>query len=140
MRRGLAVTAVGLGLVGAGLGNAPSARTDPDPPAPAYHILGAQDLCNLVYPSSEAMPDPSKQPPAVGLICVRQGGALLRLARDMPAIFSNTFALEPGKAPELPKGSVRVNPTDPLSDWIIPDCYVPDRIDCNPHAPGSIYH
>ena len=54
----------------------------------------------------------------------------------MPAIFNNIFYLEPGKAPELPKGSVRVNPNDPLSDWIIPDCYVPDRIDCNPNAPG----
>ncbi len=140
MRQGLGVTAVGLALIGYGLLGAPPAKTDPDPaPDNGYHILSAQDLCNLVYPSSEAMPDPSKQPPAVGLICVRQGGALLRLARDQPAIFSNTFTLEPGKAPELPKGSVRVNPTDPLSDWIIPDCYVPDRIDCNPHAPGSRY-
>ncbi len=138
MIRGLAVCGVGLALVSAGLGGAPPLRADPDPPAPApaYHILSAQDLCNLVYPSSEAMPDPAKEPPAVGLICVRQGGALLRLARDQPAIFSNTFVLEPGKAPELPKGSVRVNPKDPLSDWIIPDCYVPDRIDCNPNAPG----
>jgi hypothetical protein len=83
------------------------------------------------------MPDPAKQAPAVGLICVRQGGLLLRLARDMPAIVANTFVLEPGKAPELPKGSVRVNPNDPLSDWIIPDCSVPDRIDCNPNAFGN---
>ena len=131
MRRGLAITAVGLGLVSAGLGGAPAPQADP-----GYHILSAQDLCNLVWPSSEAQPDPAKQPPAVGLICVRQGGALLRLARDMPAIFANVFVLEPGKAPELPKGSVRVNPNDPLSDWIIPDCNVPDRIDCNPNAPG----
>ena len=134
MPRGLAVAAVGLGLLSAGFGASP-VRADPDP-GPSYHILSAQDLCNLVWPSSEAMPDPSKEPPAVGLICVRQGGLLLRGARDMPAIFNNTFYLEPGKAPELPKGSVRVNPKDPLSDWIIPDCYVPDRIDCNPNAPG----
>ncbi|MBY0387654.1 MAG: hypothetical protein K2X56_06010 [Mycobacterium pseudokansasii] len=132
MFRELAVGAIGVGLLGAGLFLAPPVQAD-DPP---YHILSAQDLCNLVYPSSEAMPDPSKASPAVGLICVRQGGLLLRLARDQPAIFSNTFALEPGKAPELPKGSVRVNPNDPLSDWIIPDCYIPDRIDCNPNAPG----
>ncbi|MFZ1178085.1 MAG: hypothetical protein WAO15_17795 [Mycobacterium sp.] len=134
MIRGLAVCGLGLGLLSAGLGGAPALRADPDPPP--YHILSAQDLCNLVWPTSEAMPDPAKQPPAVGLVCVRQGGLLLRLARDQPAIFSNTFALEPGKAPELPKGSVRVNPKDPLSDWIIPDCYIPDRIDCNPNAPG----
>ncbi len=132
MIRGLAVCGIGLGLLGAGFGGASPARAD-DPP---YHIMSAQDLCNLVYPHSEAMPDPAKTPPAVGLICVRQGGLLLRLARDMPAIVANTFVLEPGKAPELPKGSVRVNPTDPLSDWIIPDCYIPDRIDCNPNAPG----
>lgn len=132
MRRGLGIAAVGIGFASAGFMGSPPAQAD-DPP---YHILSAQDLCNLVWPSSEAMPDPAKQPPAVGLICVRQGGALLRLARDMPAIFSNSFTLEPGKAPELPKGSVRVNPNDPLSDWIIPDCYVPDRIDCNPNAPG----
>ena len=138
MPRGLAVAVVGLGLLSAGLGGAPPARAA-GPPAPAdppFHILSAQDLCNLVWPSTEAMPDPAKQPPAVGLICVRQGGLLLRLARDQPLIFSSTFTLEPGRAPELPKGSVRVNPSDPLSDWIIPDCYVPDRIDCNPNAPG----
>ncbi|OOK84572.1 hypothetical protein BZL29_0807 [Mycobacterium kansasii] len=46
---------------------------------------------------------------------------LLRLARDQPAIFSNTFTLEPGKAPELPKGSVRVNPKDPLSGICQPE-------------------
>ena len=133
MIRRLAVCGVGLGLLSAGLGAAPPARADDGPP---FHILSAQDLCNLVWPSTEAMPDPAKQPPAVGLICVRQGGALLRLDRDMPLIFTHSFTLEPGKVPELPKGSVRVNPTDPLSDWIIPDCYVPDRIDCNPNAPG----
>ena len=38
--------------------------------------------------------------------------------------------VEPGKAPQLPIGSQRVNPNDPLSDWIIPDCYVPGRADC----------
>jgi len=48
----------------------------------------------------------------------------------MPSLYSNTFPLEPGKAPELPIGSTRVDPNDPVSDWIIPDCYVPGRVDC----------
>lgn len=99
-----------------------------------FHILGTQDLCNLVWPSSEAQPNPKD----FGAICVRQGGVLLLLSRASE-LFNNTFVLKPGNAPELPKESVRVNPADPMSDWLIPDCFVPDRIDCNPSAPGSKY-
>ncbi|MFY1621317.1 hypothetical protein, partial [Micromonospora sp. WMMD736] len=93
-----------------------------------YHILSTQDLCNLVWPASQAQPNPER----FGAICVRQGGVLLRLARAMPDVFTNTFDLDPGSAPELPITSVRINPDDPLSDWLIPDCYVPGRIDCRP--------
>ena len=161
--RGLVAGAVGLGVVGAGFLGAPVAHTDdspalPDPgeqsadpgppgdqapPGPSgayaasggtFHILSTQDLCNLVWPSSEAQPNPIQ----FGAVCVRQGGVLLRLSRDS-ILFNNTFTLAPGRAPELPKESVRVNPADPMSDWIIPDCHVPDRIDCNPAAPGSRY-
>ena len=159
MFRGLMTSAVALGVLGAGLVGAPVAHTDDSPPAPGpaesadpappsdqppsgayaasggtFHILSSQDLCNLIWPSSEAQPNPMQ----FGAICVRQGGVLLRLSRDS-ILFNNTFALAPGRAPELPKESVRVNPADPMSDWIIPDCYVPDRIDCNPKALGSRY-
>jgi hypothetical protein len=119
-----AVGAVGLGFLLAVL-----AATSPAYAGPTgSHVLSAQDLCNLVWPNSEAMPNPRKP---VGLICVRQGGLLLRLARDFPAVVTNTFILEPGRAPELPFNSVRVDPGNPLSDWVIPDCSVPDRIDCH---------
>jgi len=121
--RKLAVGAVGLGVLSAGLLAAPPAHAD----EPPFHILSAQDLCNLVWPSSQAMPNPAD----FGAIsCVRQGGVLLRLARAMPQVYSNTFVLEPGAAPELPMGSVRVDPNDQMSDWIIPDCHVPGRLDC----------
>jgi hypothetical protein len=155
--RGLVATAVTLGFLGAGWVGTPVARTDDSPTAPGpgesadppsdqppsgayaasggtFHILTTQDLCNLIWPSSEAQPNPMQ----FGAICVRQGGVLLRLTRDS-ILFNNTFTLAPGRAPELPKESVRVNPADPMSDWIIPDCSVPDRIDCNPKAPGSRY-
>ena len=153
--RGRTASAVALGVLGVGSMWAPVAHADdppavpaPDPAPPSdqppsgayaasggtFHILSSQDLCNLIWPSSEAQPNPMQ----FGAICVRQGGVLLRLTRDS-ILFNNTFTLAPGRVPELPKESVRVNPADPLSDWIIPDCYVPDRIDCNPKAPGSRY-
>lgn len=119
----IAVGAAGLGVLTAGLAATSPAYAD-DPP---FHILSSQDLCNLIWPGSQAMPDPAKP---VGAICARQGGLLSRLSNSMPSIFRDTRILEPGKAPELPIGSVRVDPNDPLSDWIIPDCYVPGRVDC----------
>ncbi len=123
MLRGIAATAVGLGVLGAGFASTTPAHAD-DPP---FHILSSQDLCSLIWPGSQAMPDPAKP---VGTICARLGGVLSRLSNIMPTIFVDTRVLEPGKAPELPIGSQRVNPNDPLSDWIIPDCYVPGRVDC----------
>ncbi len=123
MLRGVAVTAVGLGVLGAASSATPPAYAD----GPPYHILSSQDLCNLIWPSSQAMPDPSKP---VGTICTRQGGLLSRLARALPGTFQDTVILEPGKSVQLPIGSVRVNPEDPLSDWVIPDCHIPGRIDC----------
>jgi hypothetical protein len=123
MFRGFAVGTVGWGVLCAVLAAAGPAAAD----NPHFHILSSQDLCNLVWPASRAIPDPSKP---VGTICVREGGLLLRLHRDLPDVFANSTELEPGKVPELPWNSVRVNPNDPLSDWIIPDCHVPDRIDC----------
>ena len=160
MFRRLVASAVGLGVLSAGFVGAPLAQADDSPGAPVpgeqspdpgppsaqppsgayaasggtFHILSSQDLCNLIWPSSEAQPNPMQ----FGAICVRQGGVLLRLSRDS-ILFNDTFTLAPGRAPELPKESVRVNPADPLSDWIIPDCNVPDRIDCNTSAPGSRY-
>ncbi|KWX20051.1 hypothetical protein AFM11_32290 [Mycolicibacterium wolinskyi] len=62
------------------------------------------------------MPRPDK----FGTVCARKGGVLERLAKSMPSFVSDTFNLEPGSAVELPVGSVRVNPDDPMSDWIIP--------------------
>jgi hypothetical protein len=123
MMRGIAVTAVGLGVLGSGFAATTLAHAD-DPPV---HILSSQSLCNLIWSGSQAMPDPSKP---IGTICARRGGVLTRLSNMMPTIFMDTRVLEPGKAPELPIGSKRVDPDDPLSDWIIPDCYVPGRVDC----------
>ena len=164
MFRGFMASAVVLGVLGAAFVGAPVGLADSDnansgisdhhdtfaPPAGqpsdqtpsgafaasggTFHILSTQDLCNLVWPDSEAQPSPKD----FGAICVRQGGVLLRQSRASE-LFNNTFTLKPGNAPELPKESVRVNPADPMSDWLIPDCYVPDRIDCNPQAPGSRY-
>jgi hypothetical protein len=123
MLRGITVAAVGLGVVGAGFATTAPGYAD-DPP---FHVLSSQNLCNLIWPSSQAMPDPSKP---VGTVCVRQGGLLSRLAKALPGTFQDTFILEPGKAQQLPVGSVRINPNDPLSDWLIPDCHVPGRVDC----------
>lgn len=123
MLRGLSVAAIGLGILGAVIASAASAHAD-DPP---FHILSSQSLCDLIWSGSRAMPDPAKP---VGTICARQGGVLSRLSGMMPTIFADTRVLEPGKSPELPIGSQRVNPSDPLSDWIIPDCHVPGRVDC----------
>jgi hypothetical protein len=123
MLRGIAVTTVGLGVLAGEFAATSPAYAD----EPPFHVLSSQDLCNLVWPGSQAMPDPAKP---VGTICARQGGLLSRLASMMPTIFVDTRVLEPGKVPQLPMGSQRVNPDDPLSDWIIPDCYVPGRIDC----------
>jgi hypothetical protein len=121
--RGISVAALGLGVAGAGFA-APAAVHADDPP---FHILSSQSLCNLIWPGSQAMPDPAKP---IGTICARQGGLLSRLSGMMPTIFVDQRVLEPGKAPQLPIGSQRVNPNDPLSDWIIPDCHVPGRADC----------
>ncbi len=81
----------------------------------------------MIWPGSQAMPDPAKP---VGTICARQKGALSRLSGAMPTIFADARILAPGKLPQLPIDLQRVNPNDPLSDWIIPDCYVPGRADC----------
>jgi hypothetical protein len=124
----IVLSVVGLGVIaGGGTAAAPTAFADQSPPPP-YHVLSSQDLCNLVWPASQAMPDPNQ---VVGTICIRPGGLLQRLARAFPAEVSNTFKLAPGSAVQLPLASVRINPTDPLSDWLIPDCYIPNRLDCN---------
>lgn len=128
----LAVTVAGLGLV-AGLGVIAAPPVMADPPAQPlgeapYHVLSSQDLCNLIWPTSQAMPDPAEP---VGTICVRRGGLLTRLSRAFPAFVSDTYKLAPGAANELPVGSVRIHPDDPLSDWLIPDCHIPNRIDCS---------
>jgi hypothetical protein len=96
---------------------------------PPYHILSAQNLCNLAWPSSQAMPDPAKP---VGTLCVRHGGVIERFANAAPNLFSNKLTLEPGSILQLPLGSVRINPDDPMSDWLIPDCHIPNRLDCTP--------
>ena len=123
-RQIFALGAAGMGVIGAGLGLSAPGQAD----EPPFHILSTQDLCNLVWPTSQAMPNPEY----FGAICVRHGGVLLRLSRAMPDVISNTFVLDPGSAPELPITSARVNPNDPLSDWLIPDCNIPNRIDCGP--------
>jgi hypothetical protein len=125
MVRRFAVGAIGWAVFCAGLIAAGPAYADDG--APPFHILSSQDLCNLVWPNSEAQPDPAVP---VGTICVRQGGLLLRLHRDLPDVLAYTTELEPGKVLELPYNSVRINPNDPMSDWLIPDCNVPDRTDC----------
>jgi len=117
------------GLAGASIaavGLAPAASAAPA--GPSFHILSAQDLCNLVWPTSQAMPDPG-QP--VGTVCVRPGGILERLSKAFPAFVSSSFKLEPGAAVQLPVGSVRTDPSNPMSDWLIPDCSTPGRIDCS---------
>lgn len=123
MLRMIAAVASGLGALGIATAAALPAYAD----NPPFHILSSQSLCDLIWPGSQAMPDPSKP---VGTICSRQGGLLSRLSGAMPTIFVDTRVLEPGKAPQLPMGSQRVHPNDPLSDWVIPDCYVPGRVDC----------
>ncbi|MDV3127886.1 hypothetical protein M1247_23410 [Mycobacterium sp. 21AC1] len=120
-RRIVVVMAIS-GAAGIGLVSAPEALAD----EPPFHILSSQDLCNFVWPTSQAMPRPDQ----FGTVCARKGGVLHRLSRSMPAFVSDTFILEPGSAVELPVGSVRVHPDDPMSDWIIPDCHVPGRVDC----------
>lgn len=95
---------------------------------PRFHILSAQDLCNLAWPASQAMPSPSE--PDKAFVCVRHGGVLQRLANAMPTMLANTKVMKPGSALELPIGSFRVDPTDPMSAWVIPDCHVPGRLDC----------
>lgn len=97
---------------------------------PRSHILSAQDLCNLAWPASQAMPSPSE--PDEAFVCVRHGGVLQRLANAMPTMLANTKVMKPGSALELPIGSFRVNPNDPMSAWVIPDCHVPGRLDCTP--------
>lgn len=108
-----AVAIAGLGMSLTGIGAAPVAFAE----EPPFHILSSQDLCNRIWPTSQAMPRPEE----FGAMCARKGGVLERLSKSFPAFVSNTFKLEPGSAVELPVGSVRVNPNDPISDWIIPD-------------------
>lgn len=95
-----------------------------------FHILSAQDLCNLAWPASQAMPSPSE--PEEAFVCVRHGGVLQRLANAMPTMMANTKVMKPGSALELPIGSFRIDPSDPMSAWLIPDCQVPGRLDCTP--------
>jgi hypothetical protein len=80
------------------------------------------------------VPDPSKP---VGTICARQRSLLSRLPNVMSTIFVDTRVLEPGKFPQLPIGAQRVDPNDPLPDWIIPDGYVPGRADCQKRGKRS---
>lgn len=118
-----AVVGLACGGAACGMSVAGTAHADDQP---SVHILSAQDLCNLVWPSSQAVPDDT----TFGALCVRPGGLLERLHRTWPASFEYQFQLKPGSAVELPVGSVRVDPNDPMSAWIIPDCYIPNRIDC----------
>lgn len=120
--RGIAAAGTCLGMFWIGIGVAPSAFGDEAP----FHILSSQDLCNSIWPTSQAMPRPDE----FGTVCARKGGVLERLSKSMPAFISDTFKLEPGSAVELPVGSVRVNPDDPMSDWIIPDCHVSGGPEC----------
>lgn len=110
--------------VACGIAAAPAQADDAAP----NHILSAQNLCDLVWPTSQVMPDPAR----FGAVCVRHDGLLFRMSRALPNFFTSMFRLEPGSALELPVGSTRTNPNDPLSDWIIPDCSVPNRTDCSP--------
>lgn len=120
--RGIVAASACLGMMCTGIGLAPNAFADEVP----YHIRSAQDLCNSIWPTSQAMPRPDE----FGTVCARKGGVLERLSKSMPAFISDTFKLEPGSAVELPVGSVRVNPEDPMSDWIIPDCHVSGGPEC----------
>jgi hypothetical protein len=97
-----------------------------EPSTPGHHVLSTQNVCDLVWPGSAAQPNPAK----FGAACVRSSGLMMRLAKAFPAFASNLFVLDPGSAPELPIGSARINPSDPISDWVIPDCYVQNRVDC----------
>lgn len=119
------IVCVSVAVLGTVLASPPVATAE----KPPYHILSAQNLCNLAWPSSQAMPDPAKP---VGTLCVRHGGVIERFANAAPNLFSNKLALEAGSILQLPVGSVRINPEDPMSDWIIPDCHIPNRIDCTP--------
>lgn len=116
-------------VLGIGVGVFASAATAlaDDPP---YHVLSAEDLCDLIWRGSHAVSDPQK----FGTVCIRQDGLLAHLAKVEPTLFSNKFHLEPGSAEELPVGSLRVDPKDPLSAWIIPDCSIPGQIDCQSSA------
>ncbi|MGV0814954.1 hypothetical protein ABQF34_23565 [Mycolicibacterium boenickei] len=122
LARATAAVGVCLGMICTGMGLVPNAFGDETP----YHIRSAQDLCNSIWPTSQAMPRPDE----FGTVCARKGGVLERLSKSMPAFISDTFKLEPGSAVELPVGSVRVNPDDPMSDWIIPDCHVSGGPEC----------
>ena len=107
-----------MGVLSVGFVADPLAQAD----EPPFHVLSSQDLCNLIL-AKFAGDAPSEI-----------WSHLCKARRDprpaMPSFFSNTFTLEPGAAPELPIGSVRVDPNNLLSDWIIPDCHVPGRLDC----------
>jgi hypothetical protein len=89
------------------------------------HTLTPQALCELVWPDSEAAPDPQQ----VGFTCVRKKGMLWELGRAVPTLFSNVLRVEPGSVDELPVGSVRLDSKDPLSAWVIPGV-CPDQKVC----------
>lgn len=120
------VAGVVLGIGGGVFASAPTALAD----EPPYHVLSAQDLCDLIWQGSHAVSDPQ----TFGTVCIRQDGLLAHLAKVEPTLFTNKFRLEPGNAEELPVGSLRVNPKDPLSAWMIPDCSIPGQIDCQNSA------
>jgi len=82
MTRVVVASVVGLGILSGALA-APPGRANGD--EPSFHVLSAQDLCNLIWPSSQAMPDPSK----FGAVCVRQGGVFLPVLRALPSLVSN---------------------------------------------------
>ncbi len=106
-----AVTVAGLGLV-AGLGVVAAPPVMADPPAQPLGKLpitswSSQDLCNLIWPTSQALPDPAEP---VGTICVRRGGLLTRLSRAFPASVSDTYKPRPGLS-ERAAGRVCADPS-----------------------------
>ena len=70
------------------------------------HTLTPQALCELVWPDSEAAPDPQQ----VGFTCVRKKGMLWELGRAVPTLFSNVLRVEPGSVDELPLEIRRCGP------------------------------
>jgi hypothetical protein len=112
MFRKTVLSTVPLGLAAAAAIAAPVAHADAQP----YYVMSSQQLCDVIWPFSQAAPDPAK----FGTVCVRSGGMLERLSKAMPAFISDKVVLEPGSAAALPAGSARVDPANPMSDWMIP--------------------